>query len=411
MRWSLLLVVGVVIVAVLLVIANVATPPAAAQLAPRDQKDPNLTYLSARGEYLLVWSEDRGAGNRIYAKRIRANGFPLGGTNGGEWEATRFDTGVTVPPPAKGDQRWPAVIDSLLVYGERVPGGTDYDVYAQRLFANGRPAGTPMLIAGGPGDQKYPDVLAVGRGNLGSEYLIVWSEDTKDLGDVMGIRVDYALRRSRGPAFPIAQGPGTAEDPAICQDLLQKENYLVLYTDDRAGNKDIWGVRLTASGLPRGGPVGGPFAVIKSPQDDYAAEIVNSAQRIELGPTPTPDRTKPPTPGAKTPQKGHNLLIWTTDDVKDGPNIMGQRLSDNGLPEGKPFLVAGDPGKQAWPAAALYTFEGPNPLATSQPGEPHQRDEWFAVWNDDKLGTLDVLGVPIGINGLMREHPRVVASD
>ena len=39
----------------------------------------------------------------------------------------------------------------------------DYDLYAQRLFANARVRGAPMLIAGGPGDQRFaPSAMSFG---------------------------------------------------------------------------------------------------------------------------------------------------------------------------------------------------------------------------------------------------------
>ncbi len=390
--------------AALLFLSKGPASPTAAQSAPRDQIDPDIAFLFDRQELLLVWSEDRGGGNRLYAKRVRSNGIPVGGATGGEWEATRLPpTRYGSPAPTKGDQRWPAVMEGMLVYSEQPVGGADYDLYAQRLYANGRPSGTPMLIAGGPGDQAYPDVSLLARGSRGGEYLIVWSQDTNDAGDVMGIRVDFALRRSRGPAFPVAQGPGTAEDPAIARDLLDADSYLVLFTDDRSGNKDIYGTRLTESGLPRGGPLGGQFPVIETSEDDYAPEIVNGLEQISLHPTATPDRNRRSTGDTN---RALNLLLWTTDDVVDGPNLMAHRLSTNGLPTGSSILVAGGAGSQAWPAAALLE------LKSDRPGSPiQQRDEWLAVWTDNTLATLDIHSVRLGMNGISRAAARVLVAD
>jgi hypothetical protein len=293
------------------------------------------------------------------------------------------------------------VTEELLVFSEKSPGGTDFDLYGQRLYANGRPNGTPMLIAGGPGDQAYPDVTRMSRGQRGGEFLVVWSEDTRDAGDVMGIRVDYALRRSRGPAFPVAKGPGTAEDPAIARDLLDKDTYLVLFTDDRKGNQDILGTRLSESGLPRGGPLGGQFPIIDSPEDDYAPDIVNSLEDLYVGPTPTPGRRSP-----YDTNRARNMLIWTTEHVTEGPNVMAHRLSNNGLPVGSTFTVAGGAGAQAWPAAALVNLD------VRRPGSPVQsRDEWLTVWADNGLGTFDIYSARIGVNGIARATQRVLASD
>jgi hypothetical protein len=219
----------------------------------------------------------------------------------------------------------------------------------------------------------------------------------------MGIRIDFALRRSRGPAFPVAQGPGTAEDPAIARDLLDSNSYLVLFTDDRKGNKDIYGTRLTESGLPRGGPRGGHFPVVGSPEDDYAPEIVNSLEEPSLGPTPTPN---PRDRRRRDSNQALNLLIWTTDHVTDGPNVMGHRLSVNGLPTGTSIEIAAGSGVQAWPAAALFSIEEDRPGGAQQ-----SRDEWLTVWTDNTLGTIDVLSARLGTNGIARATNRVLVSD
>ncbi len=385
---------------------STGTRPTTAQLTPRDQEAPNVTFLYDRAEFLVVWSEDRGAGSRLYAKRVNANGIPVGGSSGGEWEAVRPAAGAGGPAAPLGDLRWPAVIPGLIVYSQKTPGATDYDLYAQRLFDNGRPTGAPMLIQGGPGDQRNADVVPVDRGRTGSEFLIVWSEDVRDAGDVMGIRVDYALRRSRGPAFPIAQGPGTAEDPVIARDLVDEDSFLVLFTDDRNGNKDIYGTRVAQTGLPRGGPLGGQFPVVQSQQDDYAPELVNSRQELVLGGAPTPAGRPTQDPRNRGNARVRNLLIWTTDDLAEGPEVYGQRLADNGWPEGQPFVVAGGPGAQAWPAAALRQVREDNSPAGNQ-----ERDEWLTLWQDDHLGTFDVHGARVGVNGIVRQTERLIAGD
>lgn len=341
----------------------------AAQTVPRDQTEPDVVYLGDRQEFLLVWAEDHGAGWRVLAKRVRANGLPVGGPSGGDWEIA----GSVAPAGQKGDQRWPAVTDGLLVWSEKLPGATDYDIYAQRLFANGRTQGQPTLVAGGPGDQRYADVTP----NVNNEWLVVWSEDSNDGGDVMGRRISVALT-PRGTAFPIAQGPGVSEDPVISRDPFDSSYFLVLFTDDRNGNKDIFGTRLASNGLPRSGSTGGQFPVIDSPQDDYAPGIA-------VG-TIGDERSRG--------DASRNILVWTTDTLADGPDVLGQRLRTNGYAVGAPFTIAGGPGPQAWPAISL-----------------HDAEEWLAVWAADVGGTLDVLSVDVRKNGIPRPTERVLAAD
>ncbi len=366
--------------------------PAGAQPAPRDQAEPDLVYKLDREEYQLVWSEDRGAGHRIFSKRVRPNGLPVGGAAGGEWELT----GPTGAAGQKGDQVTPAIIDGAVVWSEKAPGGADYDLYIQRLFDNGRASGAPRLILARPGDQKHPDLVAVNRG-LSSEPLVVWSENTTDSGDIMGLRLSGSLA-PRGAPFAIATGPATAEDPAVAPDLRDPDSLLVLWTDDRKGNKDIYGTRILENGLPRGGAAAGDFPVIESAADDYAPAIaigLNPAQRAGV---------IQPLPGSDTNARG--IVLWTTDSPADGPEVLGQRLFANGLPQGRAFPVATGPGIQTAPAITLKTER--------RLDDEIAQVEWLATWVDQSPAagaTLDVLGVEVELNGISRRPERGLATD
>jgi hypothetical protein len=342
---------------------------ALAQGAPRDQLDPDVSLREDRDEFFLVWSEDRGAGPLIMAKRVHGNGLPIGGMGGGAWEAA----GTASPTGQKGEQRWPSADGDLLLWSEKLPGGTDFDLYAQRLFSNGRAQGRPMLVAGGPGDQRYGDAIRLSNG----DWFIVWSEDANDGGDVMGRRISTNLN-PRGAAFPVAQGPGVAEDPAVVYDSGTPRSILVYFVDDRNGNKDIYATRLSESGLPRSGPAGGHFPVIQSPEDDTSPAV---AMAVIL----SDDRRQ---------EAVRNLLLWTTSTVANGPDVMALRIHGNGLPNGSAFLVAGGPGAQSAPGIS-----------------PHNADEWLAVWNADTGGSVDVIGVDVRKNGIPRPQQRVLASD
>jgi hypothetical protein len=349
-------------------LALVAAPHALAQGAvARDQSDPAITFQGDREEFLLVWSEDQGAGHHVMAKRVRANGLPVGGAIGGSWEAA----GTASTTGQKGEQRWPSVESDLLVWSEKLPGGTDFDLYAQRLFSNGRAQGRPVLVAGGPGDQRYGDAIGVSN----SDWLIVWSEDANDGGDVMGRRMTTILT-PRGAAFPVAQGPGVAEDPAIAPDPGEPTLLIVYFTDDRNGNKDIWATRLAQTGLPRSGPKGGQYPVVQSPANDYAPAIAVASV------------------GGGGGDSARNILLWTTDTLTDGADVVAQRIYSNGLPQGKSFTVAGGPGAQSAPGITL-----------------HDAEEWLAVWNGDVGGSLDVVSVDVRKNGIPRSMERVLVAD
>lgn len=361
----------IVSVAALLVLGAMVGP-VNAQPPPRDQTDAAIGD-SVTADHLLMWSEDRGTGYRIYGKRIRSNGWPVGGADDGERELT----GPTRPGGGKGDQRWPAMRDGLLVWSERTVAG-DFDLFAQRM-AGWFGRGDPKLIAGGPGDQKYADVLSSSGG--GREWFVVWSEDTRDAGDVMGVRLSTTLG-ARGPVIEIAKGVGIAEDPTIALEPEQPQYALVLWTDDRKGNLDVFGTRIAATGLPRGGASApAHFAVIDTPEDDYSPVLRTSGSDGS-------------TPGREVGNRdARYFLLWTHDDVADGPDVVAARLAGNGYMIGTTIDVASGPGTQKWPAIA--------------PGDGSA----LTVWHADPLGTLDLFGTFVEENGLVRQRPRLLVTD
>ncbi len=374
-RWT------IVFSALLVTAGLAATSPAAAQPAPAatvNQIDAAIGETD--GPYnLLFWSEDRGTGPLIFAKRIRDNGFAIGGPDGGEWEATAA-TGTGAEKGKKGAQRYPAMFGNVLVWSELAPGGTDYDIYAQRLHNNGRPRGAPYLLLDKDGDQLYPDIIQADR-----DYIVVFSEDSTDEGDVMGLRTTTALR-TRGEPFPVATGPGVAEDPVITRDLQEpRAAFLVLFafTPDGAASKDIYGARVTEAGLPRGG-AGAIFPVIVSDDvDEYAPELLTSAFTFR---------------GDQAPKREQfsNLLLHSRNDPAgaDGPDIYGQRLRSNGFPQGGEFLVAGGPGAQEFAAAVDGVSEG-----------------WLVVWQDEDAGDTDILSIKVRRNGIPYPPMRPLAAD
>lgn len=372
---------ALVVAAILAVPAAATAGPAGAQAPARDQRDAELGSLVGRTELLLAWTEDLGAGNRVMAKRLRSNGLPVGGAEGGAFELTA----PTGPAGAKGDQRHPALGDGLLVWSERLPGGADFDLYAQRLSANGRATGSPRLIAGGPGDQLHADVVT-GRNR---EWLVVWSEDSTDAGDVMGLRLSPALT-VRGAPFEIAKGPGTAEDPTVAEDPSDASFFLVLWTDDRSGNRDIYGTRISANGLPRGSATVAHAPVVEAPEDDYAPFLLTG---------PTGER------------ESRGLLLWTRDTVTDGPDVLAQRIRSNGFAVGPVLTVAGGTGIQAWSTAAFVPARGSAGTGARVGPDLVRPGEWLAAWSQDPLGTMDIYGVEIGLNGISRRAPRALVAE
>jgi len=338
-----------------------------------DQIDPDL------GLGLVAWSEDRGAGHRIYGKRVRTNGMAVGGASSGAFALTRA-TGNGVDADSTGDQRFPALGGPGLVWSERVDDVTGYDLFAQRLHGNGLPSGPPRVLLSAPGDQLFPDVVAVANG-----YLLIYSEDTTDEGDVMGLRFTPSLV-ARGAPFPIAQGEGAASDPTVARDPAEPDRLIVHFTflPKDADNSDIYGVRLSETGVPIGGARGGIFPVIATPENEYAPRLVTGTFADAVR-------------NSKS-NASQNVFLFVRDDAADGSDVYAQRLRANGFAYGAPFKVAGGLGTQSWPTATII-------------GDGGDDSEWLVAWADDAQGTFDVLGLRLRFNGIPRGRGHVLVGD
>lgn len=333
----------------------------------RDQLDPFIGPL-AGDEEILIWSEDRGSGHELYAKRVRFNGYPVPSAETGEWPMTGA-TGSGANAGKKGDQRAPYMAGNVLVWSEKAPDGADYDIYAQRVFPNGRSRGVPIVVAGGPGNQMNPSLIGTNSG-----YLLVFGDDSTDEGDVLAARLTQALT-PRGASFAVSKGAGVSSDPIITYNILDpRTDYLVLFTQvaDGATQKDIFGARLTESGLPRGTI----FPVINDPNvDEYAPFLLATTFGI-------------------SGRDSYNLLLFNRDDAANGPEIILERIRSNGAGVGPQRVVAGGMGAQLAAAADVLVD-----------------DQWLVVWQDDAGGNADIQSTKVRINGIPLPPMRTLVTE
>jgi hypothetical protein len=135
-----------------------------------NQANPAVAYDATSGEYLVVWYDDRdlaGTGWNIYGQRVAANGTLSGG--------------VISISTAAGDQYdpvvdWSGAADEYLVGWRdgRDFATTGYDIYAQRVSASGTPAGANVGVVTVAGNQTAPHInylTSVAR------YNVLWSDD------------------------------------------------------------------------------------------------------------------------------------------------------------------------------------------------------------------------------------------
>ncbi len=380
-----LLPVGLALAALIWLVSTSASPAAARPSAqgpypgptpapiPVDQMDPDITYFSTCGEYVLVWSEDRGAGPRLYAKHVQVTGNPLGGAMGGEYELTS----PTEPSGVKGEQRWPAISEGIVVWSEKATGTDNYDLYAQRLTDNGFAIGQPHKLVGTPSNQKQPDLVRSSR----QEWLVVWGDDAADAGDIWGLRVTDAIL-PLGQPVALVTGPSTSEDPSVHGSSSDLGYFMLLWADNRQANWDIYQQSISRTLVPRPGYRGQPSPLVATPRDETTPAI---AKIPAYAPAPL---VRPPVPAQSA---GTQIYYTVTDPVTATmqAQVMGQRLRLTGQPVGPEITIGPAGGMGTAPAAILDTM---------------LRNTYLVVWQG-KLApaqaTLDIYGTEVDPLGMV----------
>jgi hypothetical protein len=238
--------------------------PGAVPLCAAASTQHHVTVASdGAGGVIVVWEDWRTAKD-IYARRVDAAGTPL-------WTVD----GVALCT-AGGAQNPEAITDGVggaIVTWEDFRSGLG-DVYAQRVDA----VGTPLWTQNGVGlcthasNQRSPVISTDATGGA----IVIWDDyrsGGSSLSDVYGRRVDAS-----GTAL------WTVDGVAICTAILNQSRsaavldgaggVIVPWYDDRAGGFQVWDIytrRVSASGMPLGGPNGIPICTALNDQVDAAS--------------------------------------------------------------------------------------------------------------------------------------------
>jgi hypothetical protein len=243
-------------------------------------------------------------------------------------------------------------------------GTTVYDIYAQRIGANGLPqwGSNGVLVALGTaspmGSQDLrPLAMAKGGGvNIG-EVILAW-HDVRDFPDPGNI---YA-QKLNGSGIPQWQPGGIAvtsafglqDGPRVLSD--GADGAIFVWQDRRAGpaNSDIYAQRLSASGLPQWPPT--DVAVCSAPADQVRPSMASAVSN------------------------GVYLIAWT-DSRGGAPDIYAQYLNVFGGPQwalnGVPVSTA--PGVQERPVI---------------------NESGFIAWEDGRNGDPDIYAQQVAFTGV-----------
>lgn len=374
-----------------------------------DRGSPDVAYLTSTDEYLVVWEDGRDAyGQRIYGQRLSGEGTlleneipiavrgddrrprvacdpagnaclvvhqpqePLSGTCtlvGQVFSAEGMVSGTLFTIGAyTGSQSSFAVAANvtqggyLVVWTDASDG--DYDIFAQRVDASGALTGTRISILADSFDQMN---VALSFNPVTNEYLVVWAENqgVPSAWDLYGRRVgeDGSFP---GIPFLVTGASGNQRYPAVAAETILGW-YTVVWGDDRNGNDDIYGRRLT--------PVGGLFG----------NDVEVAAATGPLNPLQDPAITY-------NPVADEHLVLWR--EMRTVYDVGGKRVSASGAltPLSDTFwLSAGGSTDCGAPRFVGRNAEG----------------EFLAVWSQDQegLGKFFLYGQRFAGDGTLLDNP------
>ena len=205
--------------------------------AANDQRYP-FTASDGNGGAIIIWQDFRsGAGSDIYAQRIDANGDVL-------WTADG------VPISTAANSQYSPTIVSYVNGGAIVTwydwrSGTNFDIYAQRIDANGNVLWTAdgVPISTAANSQERPAIVSDGNGGA----IITWYDSRSSNYDIYAQRIDAngnVLWTADGVAISIADG--WQSYPTIVSD--GSGGAIITWNDGRSGNGDIYAQRIDANG-------------------------------------------------------------------------------------------------------------------------------------------------------------------
>ena len=313
------------------------------------------------GRFVVVWMDGRGRNAsdwNVFAQRFRSNGNRLGAN----LQVTTDDSIQWSPSvgvcPAGG---------FAVAWDDRRR--NQWDVYAQFYGRNGQPLASDVRVNG---DDGTADQTGVGvAGNRFDEFMVVWSDRRNGHGDIYGQRFDSAGNRL-GPELRVNDDAGSANQSAPDVASLPDGGYVVVWSDGRNGNDDIYCQRLTRDGavvganfrvnddqassqqrissigMDRSGVICVGWEDERSGETDIYRVMLDADGRL-IGPNLRLNDDAGSASQFYTAVAGGSgrfLAVWT--DGRGGYDIYGQFMDASGTPLGANFRVNIDSGAFQW---------------------------------------------------------------
>jgi len=326
------------------VIGTDAAPPLFGQLSP------SIAFNPDRGEYLVVWHNERPVYPDIQAQRVDPSGELVGPPfyiAGGPGARRRFPDVVYNPAHQE-----------YLVVWEELPDGGTSNIYSQRVGANGLLIGGATVLGSGP-EVASCTAPAVAYASTSDLYMVVWQRLVQgSTSSDIEAQILSGTGTTVGWNFLVVSGTVTVhnEDPDIAYNRSRNE-YLIVWTreDRNIWVKDIWGRIITRDGVL----LGSEFFIGYHTSDDVHASVVG-------------------TPGA--PNFGGYYVVWAMQYAAGDFDIYGRVVGWDGL-LGSYDTISDEVDNETDPSIAY----------------DEEQELFFVAWSrvtNIVLGTRDLVGLP-----------------
>jgi hypothetical protein len=275
---------------------------------------------------------------------------------------TVLDTSGIPISTAANWQTYPAIAfdgaDFLVVWDDNRSDPNDHDVYGARVTPAGAVLNpTGVAVSAAAGDQ-------AGRALAfdGTNFLVAWQDRRDTTLDIYGARVTPSGIVLDSVGIPIATAPGDQAAPALAFD---GTNFLVVWSDDSSGSyADIYGTRVTPDGVVL----------------DSTGVAISTAEYSQGEPVLAFD--------------GENILaVWGDSRNYDYTDIYGARVT--------PASVVLDSLGIAISTAAYSQYE---------PALAFDGANFLAVWEDYRSGSYEIYGARLTPSGAVLDSVGIAIS-
>ena len=283
---------------------------------------------------------------------------------------------------------------------------SSFDLYAQRLASDATLLGPELVVSDAPGTQKYPSIAA---SEMPDVYLVAWVDGRTDDPDIYGQRIAWngALLSSE---FAISAQPDYQVGARVAYDP-EYDQYLAVWVSYAGDQRDIYGQRLSAGGLPLEAPWpieadghtnaypdvayssdAGCFVAV---WDDFEQNVMEG-RRIPAAGDATSLFALPGVAGGGAPSLAYDagsasfLMAWSAS-----ADVWIHALNQDGTPlVGDSVLLAGSSDSEGYPAIAADSAN----------------HRYLVVWELDAGGLVELYGHLAGPYGNPIGDPFLVAG-